>query len=441
MDPKKLYSIIDIETTGGRSNQHKITEIAMIKFDGVEIIDEFKTLINPERNIPYSITQLTGISNEMVLGAPKFYQVAKKIVEFTEGTIFVAHNVYFDYNIIRREFSELGYAYKKPHLCTVKLARKFIPGLESYSLGNLCRDLGIELKNRHRAYGDASATVELFKLILSKELNSENIIEIDKSSQICLPAGLNHSDIDELPEGIGVYQFINNKGEIIYIGKSVNIQKRVKSHLSSKLKRSKDFQIKSSIAKINTIELPHEWASLIVEADLIKKHRPIYNRALNSIKFKYGLRKVFENNYLQLKVTTRQQEIENTAFMYRSKKTAISAINRFYFEAFGFEADSVEHEKYLNTIPANFYNQQLIKILNNREYPSGEFDLYLPANKKDKIKFEFRAGRLVKIAWKEHSFCIEEDPDIKRLVLRKLHLYKSYITHVINGSTFETEFA
>lgn len=162
------YVIIDIETTGGNPKNSKITEIAMYKHDGENIIDEYITLLNPEINIPPFIVQLTGISDEMVQNSPKFFEIAKDIVEFTEGCIFVAHNVAFDYGVIRHEFKSLGYDYRRPHLCTVRTSRHLIPGHESYSLGKLSRKLGIEITSRHRAGGDALATAHLFSILHNK---------------------------------------------------------------------------------------------------------------------------------------------------------------------------------------------------------------------------------------------------------------------------------
>ncbi|MCL3779434.1 3'-5' exonuclease [Prolixibacteraceae bacterium JC049] len=169
-----MYSIIDIETTGNSAlNGGKITEVAIYNHNGVEIIDSFSTLINPEINIPWYITNLTGIDNSMVADAPKFYQVAKKIVEMTAGNIFVAHNVNFDYQFIKQEFKSLGYEYNRNKLCTVQLSRKIIPGHRSYSLGKLCDDLNIKIDGRHRAAGDALATVQLFELLMKTKNESE----------------------------------------------------------------------------------------------------------------------------------------------------------------------------------------------------------------------------------------------------------------------------
>jgi DNA polymerase III subunit epsilon len=162
-----MYAVVDIETNGGSHRTGKITEIAIFIFDGEKVTDSFHSLINPESEIPYYITKLTGITNEMVATAPKFYEVAKKIVEVTANKIFVAHNVGFDYNFIRQEFKDLGYDYRRKTLCTVELSRKYLPGHPSYSLGNICQALNIEINGRHRAAGDARATVELLRLVLS----------------------------------------------------------------------------------------------------------------------------------------------------------------------------------------------------------------------------------------------------------------------------------
>lgn len=163
-----MFAIIDIETTGNKYNFGKITEIAIYQHNGQKITGSYSTLINPEMDIPYFITRLTGINNEMVKDSPKFYQVAKKIIEMTQGRIFIAHNVSFDFKFIKEEYNRLGYDFNQKTLCTVKMARKFIPGHSSYSLGKLCSDLGIEINGRHRAAGDALATVKLFEIILEK---------------------------------------------------------------------------------------------------------------------------------------------------------------------------------------------------------------------------------------------------------------------------------
>jgi DNA polymerase III subunit epsilon len=169
-----LYAIIDIETTGQASSTGKITEIAIFIHNGFEITDTFSSLINPECYIPGFITNLTGIDNEMVKNAPRFFEIARQIVEITQDKIFVAHNVSFDYRFIQEEFKRLGYDYQRKTMCTVRMGRKFIPGHKSYSLGRLCDELEISINGRHRAAGDALATVKLFEMILARKALKES---------------------------------------------------------------------------------------------------------------------------------------------------------------------------------------------------------------------------------------------------------------------------
>lgn len=161
-----MYSIVDIETTGSHAYGNSITEIAIIVHDGINVVQEFHTLVNPGRPIPYFITSLTGISNAMVASAPSFSEIAEKVYSILSQTIFVAHNVGFDYSFVKNELNINGIKWDAEKLCTVRMGRKFLPGYESYSLGKLCQSLGIDIEARHRAYGDAKATVEVFEKIL-----------------------------------------------------------------------------------------------------------------------------------------------------------------------------------------------------------------------------------------------------------------------------------
>jgi len=163
---EKLFAIIDVETTGGSAKKDKVIEFAVALHDGSKIVDTYETLIHPERHIPYYITGITGINNEMVRQAPRFFEVAKKIVELTENSIFVAHNAHFDYGFIREEFNALGYPFSKKYLDTVRLSRESFPGLRSYSLDSLIRYFGIKVSDRHRAMADVLATVKVFEYIL-----------------------------------------------------------------------------------------------------------------------------------------------------------------------------------------------------------------------------------------------------------------------------------
>jgi len=168
VDPDQTYVVVDIETTGGGRSNHRITEIGALKVKGGKVIDEFQTLLNPERHIPAGITRLTGITNDMVKTAPKFDAVADDFKAFMDGSIFVAHNVNFDYGFIREEYGRLGRPFRYPKLCTVASMRQFYPGLKSYSLANLCREFSIDLNGHHRAFVDARAATELLFLVNDK---------------------------------------------------------------------------------------------------------------------------------------------------------------------------------------------------------------------------------------------------------------------------------
>lgn len=309
-----MYAIIDIETTGTSALYGKITEIAVFIHNGNKVTDSFTSLINPECIIPWNITRLTGISNEMVAEAPKFYEVARRIVEMTAGKIFIAHNAMFDYSFIKEEFKRLGYDYKRKVLCTVKLAHKLLPGHRSYSLGNLCAELGIEINGRHRAAGDAHATVRLFELLLSRNAaEGTNLF----SSQW---HGLQKEKIDSLPGKPGVYYFFDNRNTIIYIGKSNDIHQRILSHLSnSKTKRA--IEMRNRIADVSWEETGSELAALLLESSEIKKHKPLFNRMQRRSANNWGLFEFEdENGYLNLAVKSMETEdIPVTSFHFQQE--------------------------------------------------------------------------------------------------------------------------
>jgi DNA polymerase III subunit epsilon len=285
-----MYAIVDIETTGGSHQYEKITEIAIYVHDGEKIVDEFSTLINPEKNIPYFITELTGISNEMVAQSPKFYEVAKQIVQKTENCIFVGHNVNFDYHFVKEEFARLGYEYQRDVLCTVKLSRKLIPGKPSYSLGKLCSNLGITLNNRHRAAGDALATVKLFELL--QDVNNgpleSHLKKKAKTVTIATNPLLNPDVIKQLPHKTGVYSFHDEKGNIIYIGRSADIYNRVNAHLHNTATK-KAVAMVSKIADVGHELTGSELVALLLESYQIKKHQPLYNKAQRRASSQFGI--------------------------------------------------------------------------------------------------------------------------------------------------------
>lgn len=273
-----MFSVVDIETTGNGYKGQKITEISIFTFDGKHIVGEFTSLVNPEQNIPAFITNLTGIDNAMVRNAPKFYEIAKKVAELTQDTVFVAHNVNFDYNIIQAEFKSLGFDFKRKKLCTVRLSRKIIPGLNSYSLGAICSSEKIPINGRHRAKGDAEATTELFRRLIERDY--EFIINSflnPRSRQATLPPLLEKKIVDNLPETFGVYYFKNATKEVIYVGKANNIKQRVISHFYDKKKKELNMCLET--ADITFTETGSELLALLLESSEIKHIYPKYNRA------------------------------------------------------------------------------------------------------------------------------------------------------------------
>ncbi len=291
---QKKFAIIDIETTGGRAARDKITEVAIVLHDGSEITDKYETLIDPECHIPYGITELTGITDEMVAGAPKFYEVAKKIVEMTEGAVFVAHNVRFDYSFIQEEFKRLGFTYVRKKLCTVRMSRQAFPGLRSYSLSNLIRHFGLNVGDRHRAMGDTMATVDLFERILDSEKAEEDINQMVNLGlrESFLPANFSMEKIHALPEESGVYYFHDESGDVVYVGKSLNIQKRVAEHFSVKTEKARKLQ--QAAFDVSYEVTGSELLALLLESHEIKRLRPPINRAQKIRQFPYVIH-TFEN--------------------------------------------------------------------------------------------------------------------------------------------------
>lgn len=287
---KREYAIVDIETTGGNAGGSRITEIAIIIHDGTSIVRRWETLVNPQKDIPLPIFALTGINNEMVRDAPVFDDIAEEVAELLTDRIFVAHNVNFDYSFIRHQLEESGFRWTARKLCTVRAARKLRPGLGSYSLGNLCRTLDIPIENRHRAGGDADATAVLFSRLLEWDTTGEIGAMVKKTSpDQRLPPNLPPEDFDRLPEKPGVYYFYNQAGKVVYVGKAVNIKKRVASHFSGhKITPQRQYFLRD-IHSISFEVCATELMALLLECTEIKKLWPAYNTALKRFEPKFGL--------------------------------------------------------------------------------------------------------------------------------------------------------
>ena len=285
-----MFAIVDIETTGGYASGNCISEIAIAIHDGTRMVDYFETLINPEVPIPRYIQALTGITNAMVSQAPLFEAVAPKIYKLLHDKVFVAHNVNFDYSFIKYQLAQFGYNLDSKKLCTVRLGKKVLPGHQSYSLGNLCRCLGIEIAQRHRAGGDTLATVKLFECILKNDHDDEvKAMLKGKSKEQFLPPHLPVEKVAQLPPFPGVYYFHNQKGKIVYVGKAKDLKKRVNSHFSNNKPGKQKQEFLREIHNISFEVCGSELMAFILESIEIKRLWPLYNRSLKGFQQTYGL--------------------------------------------------------------------------------------------------------------------------------------------------------
>ncbi|UEG49847.1 GIY-YIG nuclease family protein [Ferruginibacter lapsinanis] len=306
-----MYAIVDIETTGGYASANGITEIAVYVHDGTRVVKHFETLINPQQKIPYHITTLTGIDNAMVAEAPAFHEIAETLYEVLKDNIFVAHSVNFDYSFVNHQLKANGFVLSPRKLCTVRLARKVVPDLKSYSLGNLCRQLQIPISNRHRAGGDAKATVLLLEHLLANNAQPHIDQMLKKTSgEQWLPPGLQKSDITKLPASPGVYYFHNIKGKIIYVGKAVNIKKRVSSHFTVNDAERKRQNFLLHVCKISFKECATELEAIVLESAEIKRLWPKYNKSQKQPLQKYALY-TFEDSmgYMRLAIDKKRKNI------------------------------------------------------------------------------------------------------------------------------------
>ncbi|HRH11929.1 MAG TPA: exonuclease domain-containing protein [Bacteroidia bacterium] len=386
-----MFAIIDIETCGSKFEfqRGRITEICILKHDGLQVVDKFTTLINPDCFITPYFTKLTNITNEMVADAPRFHEVAKKIIEMTEDCVFVAHNVGFDYSFIKSEFESLGYKYRRETLCTVRLSRKLIPGKMSYSLGHLCAALGIEIFGRHRAEGDAVATAQLFDLLLrlkadhpqykNKGVTEIMTTRIDKIKSYILK---------KIPEECGVYYFLNKENQIIYIGKSINMYQRAQSHFNSKEKKGK--QMLNDLYNVDFVLTGSELIALLLESEEIKKHKPRFNRARKSDDFSHCIEYFTdEKGILNFRITE-NEEVEDILMSFNSYSSAREKLDKLieehtlclrYCGLTGEDAVCFNHQiKSCNGICAEkeeveVYNERARKIIDSSVYHKKDFVL------------------------------------------------------------------
>ncbi len=300
------YAIVDIETTGLKPQRDRITEIAIVLFDGENILQTYSSLLKPGVYLPAGISEMTGITNEMLENAPPFYEEARHIVELTEGCIFVGHNVRFDYSFVAEEFKRLGYSFQRKKLCTLHLMRKYFPGLPSYSLGNLIRHFNIAVEQRHRALDDALATTELLKRILALENTSPQTLLRQNNRSSLLPGHWDEDFLNSIPKACGIYYMQDAQGDVVYVGKSINIRKRILQHFQAKT--TKAARMQRMVHSLHWEITGNELMALLLESREIKRLSPPLNRAQRRKTYAKAIH-LYENaqGYLCLQIV--QQEI------------------------------------------------------------------------------------------------------------------------------------
>lgn len=308
-----MYAIIDIESNGDGYRKERIIDVAVYRFNGHEITDQFSSLVNPEAGITPYVQKLTGITPKMVKTAPKFHELAKRIVEITEGATLVGHNIEFDYRMLRQSFKQLGYDFKINTLDTIPLAKKLIPEAESYSLGKLVKSLGIPLIDQHRAAGDARATLELFKLLLIKDKDSEIIQTQHEETNSKTYINKIRELTQDLPNERGIVYFQDGKGKILFSDFVDDINKFSKKLFNSKSKRWEAVQQHCE-------QISYEFAGSNIVAKLLMKVKGIKK----SYKYPFGL--FFRNGKYRVEKTALQKN-EDPILLFRSYTQGLKAVS------------------------------------------------------------------------------------------------------------------
>ena len=308
-----MYSVIDIESNGAPFRKESIIEIAIYRYDGHEITDQFISLVNPESEISSFVQKLTGISAKMVLTAPKFHEIAKRVVEITQDSTLVGHNIDFDYRMLRQSFKRLGYEFNINTLDTIPLAKKLIPEEKSYSLSKLCKSIGIPLTEAHRASGDARATLDLFKLLMIKDKDNDIIQSQQEENNVGNYLQKISILIDDLPNERGILYFQNSDGKIIYSDVVEDLYKSAKKILESDSKKYKNIQD-------NAEKISYELTGTDLIAKLMMKNKGISKT--QPLPFGLFYRK---NKYILEKI--RKEQKEKPYLRFKSFTQGLKAIN------------------------------------------------------------------------------------------------------------------
>jgi DNA polymerase-3 subunit epsilon len=286
-------SFVDIETTGANPISGRVIEIGILRVENNKLVKTYKTLINPQTYVDPFIENMTGITQDLLETAPTFEQIKDEILEILDGSVFVAHNVRFDYGFLRNEYRRFGQQFSFKHFCTVKLARLLYPGHARYNLDSIMERFNITCENRHRAFDDAKVLWEFYQ----KSIQQIPVEIFEKAVSLALkrptvPLGISADILDSLPQTPGVYIFYGENDMPLYIGKSVNMHDRVLSHFSSDHVSSTEMKIAQQVTRIETIETAGELGALFLESTLVKKYQPLFNRKLRNARKLIGLQKV-----------------------------------------------------------------------------------------------------------------------------------------------------
>lgn len=346
-----MYAIVDIETTGTHAGYHAITEVGVVLHDGEKITGTWHSLVNPECEIPSFITQLTGIDDAMVADAPAFSDIAGELHGILHDRIFVAHNASFDYAFIKSGLEENGYEFRTKKLCTVRLSRKIFPGFRRYNLETVCRELGVSNASQHRAMGDAQATAEVFSLLLQRDPAGVALFLKRNAREQHLPPNIAKSDIENLPGVCGVYYFLNEKGEVIYVGKAKHIKNRVLGHFTFADHHGRENALRNSIYGISYTPTGNELIALLLESEEIKRKFPRYNNA----------QKLWDRNFCIFRYTD-QQGYEHLAIERYNRKKNVVRVFPDYLSARNYLNDIVQIHRlcpklcHLQTVKKACYN-------------------------------------------------------------------------------------
>lgn len=374
-----MYAILDIESTGGKYNEEGIMEIAIHRFDGETVTDQFMSLVNPERDIQPFVMKLTGINSKMLRSAPKFHEVAKRIIEITQDTVIVAHNAQFDYRILRTEFRRLGYNFERKTLCTVDLSKKLLPDAESHSLGKLVRSLGIPVSDRHRANGDALATLKLFKLLLAKDTDKSILRQVIRAETLGELTERQLDIVESLPAATGVYYMYNKDGEIIFLAKTKNIKKRVNQHFTNQGQLARKLQKETK--KVTFERTGSELAAILKEGSELNRNKPKFNKSYSPKPFSYGIYILEgQDGRLELKAEQANGQIRRLSSFNSLKASANFMVKILEEHQLNSRVDIQERNKTIRGIEKKYSIQNRDLLLLDKGRELGEKSVFLIRN-------------------------------------------------------------